>query len=91
VTDIVTIKPRKVTSSVLINVHHWSGDTSANSVRIESETPLGAFAVGDRVWIGGLEGYPESRLTMGRVRGIKHTLSGDKLNFRHEIVVAPTR
>jgi hypothetical protein len=64
-TDIVTLKPRKITYSVLVNVHHWSGEHT-NSVRIESDTPLGPFVVGERFWIGGLDGFPESRLTMGK-------------------------
>jgi hypothetical protein len=85
-TDIITLRPRKVTYSALINVHHWSGECT-NSVRVETESPLGPFAIGDRLWIGGLDGFPESRLTMGRVRAVKHFLGGNTLNLTHDITV----
>jgi hypothetical protein len=85
-TEITTLRPRKITYSVLINVHHWSGEHT-NSIRIESETPLDPFVVGDRLWIGGLDGFPESRLTMGKAREIKHLLGGNTINLIHEITV----
>jgi hypothetical protein len=79
-TEITTLKPRKITYSLLLNVHYWSGENT-KSIRIEAETPLGPFVAGDRLWIGGLDGFPESRLTTGKVREIKHTLSGNTLNL----------
>ena len=85
-TDEITLKPREITYSVLINVHHWSGEHT-NSIRIESETPPAQLVVGDRLWIGGLDGVPESRLTMGKVRGVKHFLGGKTLNLTHDITV----
>jgi hypothetical protein len=43
--------------------------------------------VGDSLWIGGLDGFPESRMTTGTVREIKHLLGGNILNLTHEITV----
>jgi hypothetical protein len=85
-TDIVTLKPRKITYSALINVHHWSGEHT-NSIRVETESPLVPFAIGDQLWIGGLDGFPESRLTIGRVRAVRHSLSGDTLALVHDVTI----
>jgi hypothetical protein len=84
-TDIVTITPIKITYSLLINVHYGIGGVT-NSVRIATDAPPARFAVGDQIWIGGLDSFPE-RLTMGRVRGVRHTLGGDTLELTHEIAV----
>jgi cell shape-determining protein MreC len=83
---IVTIKPRRTIYTTQYNVKHWSGELT-NSIRIESDTPPVNYAVGDRLTICGLEGFPESRLTVGRVRAVKRTLSGGAAEVRYDITV----
>lgn len=82
--SIITLKPRNTTYTLTLSVH--DGD-DVKSVRIESETPPATFAVGDRVWLGDLDGFPESRLTIGEVRGVRHVMGGNVLRLTHDIVV----
>jgi hypothetical protein len=64
------------------------GGELVNSVGIQTETMVPAqYSVGDGLWIMGLDGFPEARLTMGVVRGVKHTLGGTTLNLTHDITI----
>jgi hypothetical protein len=51
---------------LVINDRHWSGgDSHTDSVAIVSDTPFATIRNGERIRIGGVEGFPESRLITG--------------------------
>jgi hypothetical protein len=52
-----------------------------NSVVVKYDRPLGVPREGERVAIGGLEGFPESRHTVGVVQKVAHTFTGGALDF----------
>jgi hypothetical protein len=68
-----------------LNVKHRHGDL-INSITIQSDRAT-AMQVGERVSIGGLEGFPESRHTRGVVRRVSHTFTGGALDFVHTVLV----
>lgn len=60
------LKIKKITHRLVINVRHWSGsDSHTDSVAIVSDTPFATIRNGERIRIGGVEGFPESRLITG--------------------------
>ena len=80
------LKIRKITHRLVLNVRHWSGSGSyADSVAIESDTPFATIHNGERIRIGGIKGFPESRLTTGVVRSVSHIISGGANDFTHEV------
>jgi hypothetical protein len=66
----------KTTYRLLLNVRHWSGPDYIDSVTLESDAPFAPIHEGDRLTIGDLEGYTESRLTHAVVERVLHSLSG---------------
>jgi hypothetical protein len=76
---------RTATYKLTLIVKHWSGST--NSVTLESGLPFGAIHTGDRITIGGLEGFPKSMLTMGRVASVAHTFTGSHGKLEHTTTV----
>jgi hypothetical protein len=82
----IELKIRKITYRLVLNVRHWSGSGSyADSVAIESDTPFATIHNGERIRIAGVEGFPESRLTIGVVRSVSHIISGGTHDFMHEV------
>ncbi len=80
------LKIRKITHRLVLKVRHWSGSGShTDSVAIESDTPFATIHNGERIRIGGIEGFPESRLTTGVVRSVSHIISGGTHDFTHEV------
>ena len=80
------LKIRKITHRLVLNVRHWSGSGShTDSVAIESDTPFATIHNGERIRIGGIKGFPESRLTTGVVRSVSHIISGGTHDFMHEV------
>jgi hypothetical protein len=65
------LKIRKITHRLVLHVRHLSGSVShADSVAIESDTPFATIHNGERIGIGGVEGFPGSRLITGVVRKV---------------------
>ena len=81
------LKIRKITHRLVLNVRHWSGSGSSHtdSVAIESDTPFATIHNGERIRIGGIEGFSGSRLTTGVVRSVSHIISGGTHDFMHEV------
>ncbi|MEH2536566.1 MULTISPECIES: hypothetical protein [unclassified Bradyrhizobium] len=52
-----------------------------------SDTPFATIRNGERIRIGGVEGFPESRLITGVVRKVSHTISGGPLDFTQTVTV----
>jgi microcystin-dependent protein len=52
-------------------------------VILESDRPFAAPHAGERVTIGDLEGFHESRLTMGQVASVSHTFTGSSRKLTH--------
>ena len=77
---------KKASYHTHLNVKHLHGDL-ISAIVIEGDTPLAAMHAGERVVIGGLEGFPESRHTAGRVQRVAHTLGGGALDFTHVTLV----
>lgn len=82
------LKIKKNTHRLVINVRHWSGsDSHTDSVAIVSDTPFATIRNGERIRIGGVEGFPESRLITGVVRKVSHTISSGPLDFSQTVTV----
>lgn len=78
---------KKASHHLHLNVKRPRGDL-INSIVIESDTPLAtAFQKGERINIGSLEGFPESRHTTGVVWKVSHTFTGGALDFIHVTLV----
>ena len=84
----IELKIRKITYRLVLNVRHWSGSgggSHTDSVAIQSDTPFATIHNGERIRIGGIKGFPESRLTTGVVRSVSHIISGGANDFTHEV------
>jgi hypothetical protein len=83
----IELKIRKITHRLVLNVRHWSRGSGSHtdSVAIESDTPFATIHNGERIRIGGIEGFPESRLMTGVVRSVSHIISGGTHDFMHEV------
>ncbi len=78
----------KVTHEIHLNVKHRESGLVSGIV-IDSDDPIGAVHQADRIAIGGLEGFPESRHTVGVVTKVSHAFKGGALNrdFTHVTMV----
>ena len=82
-----TLTVKKASQELHLNVKRPLGDL-ANVIVIQSDAPLAtAFSKGERIIIGGLDGFPESRHTTGVVRQVSHTFAGGALDFIHVTMV----
>jgi hypothetical protein len=84
--DIAPILIGKTTYRLRLSVRHRSGQ-HMGTVTLESEKPFGSIHEGERMTIGDLEGYHESRLTIGRIRDVSHTFTGGSRGFTHAVTV----
>jgi hypothetical protein len=62
------------------------GGTLIKTVVIESETPLPAMAVGERVTISNLFGFSATH-AVAVVKNVAHVVTGDAMDFRHVTLI----
>jgi hypothetical protein len=69
-----------------LNVRHWSTESYDDSVILQSPVPFAPMHQGERLTIGDLAGWPESRLTHAVVERVLHSLTGGP-HLKHDITV----